>query len=94
MTSLLCIYGHKIPAVVTSESQNLSVQLTLRPTSSIGVLFALVHQDRVPLSVALADYHPGTDEWRDVSSYSHSAHVCGLIFVTDATVFCAFSTSW
>uniref|UniRef100_A0AAQ4QP77 Growth arrest-specific 6 n=1 Tax=Gasterosteus aculeatus aculeatus TaxID=481459 RepID=A0AAQ4QP77_GASAC len=44
---------------------SLSVQLTLRPTSAIGVLFALVHQDRVPLSIALADYHPGTDEWRD-----------------------------
>lgn len=93
MTSLLCIYGHKIPVVVTSESQNLSVQLTLRPTSAIGVLFALVHQDRVPLSIALADYHPGTDEWRDVSSYSPSVHVCGLIFDTDGTIFCAFSTS-
>lgn len=68
MTSLLRIYGHKIPVVFTSESQNLSVQLTLRPTSAIGVLFALVHQDTVPLSIALADYHPGTDEWRDVSS--------------------------
>uniref|UniRef100_A0A8D3CYM5 Protein S n=1 Tax=Scophthalmus maximus TaxID=52904 RepID=A0A8D3CYM5_SCOMX len=53
--------------LLTSESQNLSVQLNLRPTSAIGVLFALVYQDRVPLSIALADYHPGTDEWRDVS---------------------------
>lgn len=51
-----------------SESQNLSVHLTLRPMSAIGVLFALVYQDRVPLSIALADYHPGTDEWRDVST--------------------------
>ncbi|KAF3832781.1 hypothetical protein F7725_026446 [Dissostichus mawsoni] len=50
---------------ISYESQNLSVQLTLRPTSAIGVLFALVHQDRVPLSIVLADYHPGTDEWRD-----------------------------
>lgn len=50
------------------ESQNLSVQLTLYPTTAIGVLFALVHEDTVPLSVALADYHPGTDEWRDVSA--------------------------
>lgn len=32
------------------------------------MLFALIHQDRVPLSIALADYHPGTDEWRDVSA--------------------------
>lgn len=68
VTSPLCKYGHKIP-VVSSESQNLSVQLTLRPTSVMGVLFALVHQDRVLLSIALADYHPGTDEWRDVSSF-------------------------
>uniref|UniRef100_A0A8C5N4Q9 Growth arrest-specific protein 6 n=1 Tax=Gouania willdenowi TaxID=441366 RepID=A0A8C5N4Q9_GOUWI len=43
----------------------LIVHLTLRPTSAIGVLFALVHQDRVPLSITLADYHPVTDEWRD-----------------------------
>uniref|UniRef100_A0A8D3DXJ3 Protein S n=1 Tax=Scophthalmus maximus TaxID=52904 RepID=A0A8D3DXJ3_SCOMX len=50
---------------ISCESQNLSVQLNLRPTSAIGVLFALVYQDRVPLSIALADYHPGTDEWRD-----------------------------
>ncbi|XP_035507919.1 growth arrest-specific protein 6 [Morone saxatilis] len=50
---------------ISYESQNLSVRLTLRPTSAIGVLFALVHQDRVPLSIALADYHPDTDEWRD-----------------------------
>lgn len=52
----------------TSDSQNLSVQLKLRPTSAVGVLLALVHQDRVPLSIALADYNPDTDEWRDVSS--------------------------
>uniref|UniRef100_A0A7N8XTK6 Growth arrest-specific 6 n=1 Tax=Mastacembelus armatus TaxID=205130 RepID=A0A7N8XTK6_9TELE len=45
----------------------LCVCLILRPTSGIGVLFALIHQDRVPLSIALADYHPITDEWRDVS---------------------------
>uniref|UniRef100_A0AAX7TVY4 Growth arrest-specific 6 n=1 Tax=Astatotilapia calliptera TaxID=8154 RepID=A0AAX7TVY4_ASTCA len=41
------------------------VRLTLNPTTAIGVLFALVHQDRVPLSIALADYNPVTDEWRD-----------------------------
>lgn len=69
MASPTCIYGHKVAVVVSSESQNLSVQLTLRPTSAVGVLLALVHQDRVPLSIALADYHPGTDEWRDVSSF-------------------------
>uniref|UniRef100_I3J523 Growth arrest-specific 6 n=1 Tax=Oreochromis niloticus TaxID=8128 RepID=I3J523_ORENI len=50
---------------ITYESQNLSVHLTLNPTTAIGVLFALVHQDRVPLSIALADYNPVTDEWRD-----------------------------
>uniref|UniRef100_A0A665TWD5 Growth arrest-specific 6 n=1 Tax=Echeneis naucrates TaxID=173247 RepID=A0A665TWD5_ECHNA len=48
-----------------SYGTNLSVRLTLRPTTAIGVLFVLVHEDRVPLSIALADYHPGTDEWRD-----------------------------
>ncbi|KAM6980113.1 growth arrest-specific protein 6 [Aplochiton taeniatus] len=50
---------------ITYESQNLSVELSLRPASSVGVLFALVHQDSVPFSIALADYHPGTDEWRE-----------------------------
>ncbi|XP_076012399.1 growth arrest-specific protein 6-like isoform X1 [Genypterus blacodes] len=50
---------------ISYEPQNLSVHLTLRPTSAIGVLFALVHQDSVPLSIVLADYHPGTKEWRD-----------------------------
>lgn len=52
----------------SSESQNLSVHLSLRSTSGMGVLFALVYQDRVPLSISLADYHPGTEEWRDVSA--------------------------
>lgn len=49
------------------ESKNLSIQMTLRPLSGIGVLFALVHQDKVPLSIALSDYNPTTEEWRDVS---------------------------
>lgn len=63
-----CIYVFLLSVLNKSDSQNLSVQLTLRPTSAIGVLFALVHQDRVPLSIALADYNPNTDEWRDVST--------------------------
>ncbi|XP_061891515.1 growth arrest-specific protein 6 [Entelurus aequoreus] len=50
---------------ISYDSQNLSVHLTLYPTSAIGVLFALVHQDTVPLSIALADHHPATDDWRD-----------------------------
>lgn len=62
------IYIFSLSVLDKSDSQNLSVQLTLRPTSAIGVLFALVHQDRVPLSIALADYNPSTDEWRDVST--------------------------
>lgn len=49
----------------------------------MGVLFALVHQDRVPLSIALADYHPGTDEWRDVSA---------LISICAGVLFCFFDT--
>uniref|UniRef100_A0A671TH19 Growth arrest-specific 6 n=1 Tax=Sparus aurata TaxID=8175 RepID=A0A671TH19_SPAAU len=40
---------------ISYESQNLSVQLNLRPTSAIGVLFALVHQDRVPLSIVTVE---------------------------------------
>ncbi|PWA18932.1 hypothetical protein CCH79_00004994 [Gambusia affinis] len=50
---------------ISYESKNLSIQMTLRPLSGIGVLFALVHQDKVPLSIALSDYNPTTQEWRD-----------------------------
>ncbi|KAJ8255708.1 hypothetical protein COCON_G00195720 [Conger conger] len=42
-----------------SDSQVFSLQLTLRPASNTGVLFALVRQDSVPLSVSLSHYHPG-----------------------------------
>ncbi|XP_017260679.1 growth arrest-specific protein 6 [Kryptolebias marmoratus] len=51
---------------ISYEPKNLSIQVTLRPISAVGVLFALVYQDTVPLSVALSDYNPATDEWRDV----------------------------
>ncbi|XP_073697614.1 growth arrest-specific protein 6-like [Garra rufa] len=47
------------------DNQTLSVHVTLRPASSVGVLFALVRQDRVPFSVSLSDYHPGTLEWSE-----------------------------
>ncbi|XP_016422177.1 growth arrest-specific protein 6-like [Sinocyclocheilus rhinocerous] len=47
------------------DNQTLSVHVTLRPASSVGVLFALVHQDRVPFSVSLSDYHPGTLDWTE-----------------------------
>uniref|UniRef100_A0A8C1X190 Protein S n=1 Tax=Cyprinus carpio TaxID=7962 RepID=A0A8C1X190_CYPCA len=48
------------------DNQTLRVHVTLRPASSVGVLFALVHQDRVPFSVSLSDYHPGTLDWTEV----------------------------
>uniref|UniRef100_A0A8C5C1H7 Growth arrest-specific 6 n=1 Tax=Gadus morhua TaxID=8049 RepID=A0A8C5C1H7_GADMO len=51
---------------ISYDYQNLSVDLAVRPTSAMGVMFALVHQDSVPFSVSLADYHPAMDEWRDV----------------------------
>ncbi|KAI1899687.1 hypothetical protein AGOR_G00064340 [Albula goreensis] len=41
-----------------SDSQVFSLQLNLRPASNIGVLFALVRQDSVPLAVSLSNYHP------------------------------------
>ncbi|KTF89192.1 hypothetical protein cypCar_00036459, partial [Cyprinus carpio] len=47
------------------DNQTLRVHVTLRPASSVGVLFALVHQDRVPFSVSLSDYHPGTLDWTE-----------------------------
>lgn len=48
------------------DNQTLSVHVTLRPASSMGVLFALVRQDRVPFSISLSDYHPGTLQWTEV----------------------------
>lgn len=36
-----------------SDSWNVEVKLNIRPSSSTGVLFALVHKDTVPLSVAV-----------------------------------------
>ncbi|KAM9454383.1 growth arrest-specific protein 6 [Clarias gariepinus] len=47
------------------DTQVLSVQLTLRPASPVGVLFALVRQDTVPLSISFSDYHPGTQQWAE-----------------------------
>uniref|UniRef100_A0AAY5EKG6 Growth arrest-specific 6 n=1 Tax=Electrophorus electricus TaxID=8005 RepID=A0AAY5EKG6_ELEEL len=43
-------------------TQALRVQLSLRPASSTGVLFALVRQDTVPFSISLSDYHTGRNE--------------------------------
>lgn len=50
---------------ITYESQSLSIQLTLRPASTVGVLLALVYQDSVPLSISLSDYHRDNQEWRE-----------------------------
>ncbi|KAG7273676.1 hypothetical protein CRUP_017429 [Coryphaenoides rupestris] len=50
---------------ISYDYQNLSVDLTVRPTSGMGVLFSVVHQDIVRFSVSLADYHPAMDTWRD-----------------------------
>ncbi|TRY92739.1 hypothetical protein DNTS_024826 [Danionella cerebrum] len=47
------------------DGEMLSVHLTLLPASCIGVLFALVHQDRVPFSISLSDHHPSTMEWSE-----------------------------
>lgn len=49
------------------DTQVLSVQLTIRPASTTGVLFALVRQDAVPLSISLSEYHSGTKQWAEVS---------------------------
>lgn len=78
--SRVCDLLFSLSSYSPSESQNLNVRLTLHPLSGIGVLFALVHQDRVPLSIALADYHPGTEEWRDVSTRTLNWFVCVFCF--------------
>uniref|UniRef100_A0A8C6PEY9 Growth arrest specific 6 n=1 Tax=Nothobranchius furzeri TaxID=105023 RepID=A0A8C6PEY9_NOTFU len=51
---------------ISYESKNLSIQMSVRPVSATGVLFALVYQDKVPLSISLSDYNPTSDEWGDV----------------------------
>uniref|UniRef100_A0A1A8KF73 Growth arrest-specific 6 n=1 Tax=Nothobranchius kuhntae TaxID=321403 RepID=A0A1A8KF73_NOTKU len=51
---------------ISYESKNLSIQMSLHPVSATGVLFALVYQDKVPLSISLSDYNPTSDEWGDV----------------------------
>ncbi|KAG7467015.1 hypothetical protein MATL_G00148880 [Megalops atlanticus] len=57
-----CFYpgsGFALFKLSQSDSQVISLQLSLRPVSNLGVLFALVRQDSVPLSVSLSNYHPG-----------------------------------
>lgn len=53
----------------TGDTQALSVQLTVRPASTMGVLFALIQQDHVIFSISLSDYHPGKKEWTEVSVF-------------------------
>uniref|UniRef100_A0A8C9WIZ8 Growth arrest-specific 6 n=1 Tax=Scleropages formosus TaxID=113540 RepID=A0A8C9WIZ8_SCLFO len=48
-----------------ADSQVMNIQLTLRPASALGVLFALVRQDGVPLSVSLSNYHPSKKLWQE-----------------------------
>ncbi|KAJ8003417.1 hypothetical protein DPEC_G00148100 [Dallia pectoralis] len=70
---------------ITHESQSLSVQLSVRPASTVGVLLALVYQDTVPLSISLSDYNRDSQEWReyvlvsvgDVIVASAPAFLCG-----------------
>uniref|UniRef100_A0A8B9JQR2 Growth arrest-specific 6 n=1 Tax=Astyanax mexicanus TaxID=7994 RepID=A0A8B9JQR2_ASTMX len=47
------------------DTQTLRIQLTIRPASTMGVLFALVRQDHVPLSISLSDYHSGKKAWNE-----------------------------
>ncbi|XP_072512772.1 growth arrest-specific protein 6 [Salminus brasiliensis] len=66
------------------DTQMLSVKLTIRPASTMGVLFALVRQDHVPLSISLSDYHSGKKIWAehilvsfgDVIVASAPVHLC------------------
>lgn len=45
------MYAHV--SVGNSESWNVDIKMNIRPSSSTGVLFALVYQNTVPLSVAV-----------------------------------------
>ncbi|XP_062383392.1 growth arrest-specific protein 6 [Sardina pilchardus] len=67
------------------DPQTLNVQLNIRPASSLGVLFALIHQDDVSFSISLSDYHPTKKEWQehvlvsmgDVVVASAAVSLCG-----------------
>ncbi|KAK2817881.1 hypothetical protein Q7C36_021814 [Tachysurus vachellii] len=54
------------------DTKVLSVQLTVRPASTTGVLFALVRQDTVPFSISLSDYHSGSKQWAEYILVSFS----------------------
>uniref|UniRef100_A0A8C1UGS6 Growth arrest-specific 6 n=1 Tax=Cyprinus carpio TaxID=7962 RepID=A0A8C1UGS6_CYPCA len=58
--------GHGFAYFNHSHGVSVGVHVTLRPASSVGVLFALVRQDGVPFSISLSDYHPGTLKWTEV----------------------------
>ncbi|GLD70578.1 growth arrest-specific protein 6 [Lates japonicus] len=53
--------------VVTEKSQNSKVRLT----SSVSAIGAVCtgSPGQVPLSITLASYHPGIDEWRDLEHF-------------------------
>lgn len=55
-----------------SDSWNVEVKMSIRPSSSTGVLFALVHKDTVPLSVAVVTL----GEEDAVSKFTTAEHVC------------------
>ncbi|KAI5090143.1 growth arrest-specific protein 6 precursor, partial [Silurus meridionalis] len=57
--------GDTILLSPAGDKQVLNVQLTVRPASTTGVLFALVRQDTVPLSISFSDYHLGTKQWAE-----------------------------
>ncbi|XP_062866452.1 growth arrest-specific protein 6 [Trichomycterus rosablanca] len=66
------------------DTQVLNMQLNIRPASTVGVLFALVHQDTVPFAISISDYHSGKMKWtqhvlvtfRDVIVASAEVHLC------------------
>ncbi|KAL4636271.1 growth arrest-specific protein 6 isoform X1 [Arapaima gigas] len=58
-----------------ARSPVMNVQLRLRPASSLGVLFALIRQDGVPLSISLSNYHPSKKLWQEVRPRAR-ARVC------------------
>uniref|UniRef100_A0A8C9R680 Growth arrest-specific 6 n=1 Tax=Scleropages formosus TaxID=113540 RepID=A0A8C9R680_SCLFO len=67
-------------ALFNLNSQVMNIQLTLRPASALGVLFALVRQDGVPLSVSLSNYHPSKKLWQEVRLQPWLSHenVCAI----------------
>lgn len=72
------MYAHV--SIGDSESWNVDIKMNIRPSSSTGVLFALVYQNTVPLSVAVVTQgeEDAVSTFKVLNMFIISAHLTGL----------------